>query len=80
MRPDDDSGYRELGALIAKARRKAGLSQEHLAEKLGRSQGYVSKMELGRRKLDVLEFLEVAGAVGLDPADVIRRLKSGGRR
>jgi hypothetical protein len=34
----------------------------------------VAKYELGDRRLDVLEFLDVAAAIGFDPCALIRSL------
>ncbi len=46
-----------------------------LAKKLGRPQSFVSKFERGERRLDVIEFLEVAKALGVDPARIIADLE-----
>lgn len=64
-----------LGQLLIDARRKAGLTQDDVAKKLGRKQAYVSKYELGQRKLDVIEFLSIAEAIGIDPIQIIKKLK-----
>lgn len=56
------------------ASRNAGLTQVALAKKLGRPQSFVSKFERGKRRLDVIEFLEVARALSLDPARLITDL------
>jgi transcriptional regulator with XRE-family HTH domain len=37
------------------ARKKAGLTQEQLAELLGETQSFVSKCERGERRLDIVE-------------------------
>ena len=50
------------------------LTQVELAEKLACPQSFVSKYERGERRIDVVEFLDIARAVGLDPYDVIREL------
>ncbi len=42
------------------ARRKAGLNQTDAAKKLGRTQTYLSKIEVGQRKIDVLELKRLA--------------------
>lgn len=42
--------------------------------RLGRPQSFVSKYETGERRLDVIEFLEVADALTLDPASIIAAL------
>ena len=54
----------------------AKLTQEHLAARLDRPQSFVAKYEGGERRLDVVEFMEVAEAIGFDPAEFIRRLGS----
>ncbi len=56
-----------MDALVG-ARRDAGLTQYELADRLGVDQSYVSKYESCRRRLDVIEFLRVVGAIGIDPA------------
>lgn len=61
--------------LLAEARRTAGLTQVTLAKKLGRPQSFVSKFESGERRLDVIEFLEVARALGVDPGRIIAELE-----
>lgn len=55
-------------------RKKAGLTQAMLAKKLRRPQSFVSKYERGDRRLDVVEFIEVAQAIGFDPHEFLRRL------
>lgn len=50
------------------------MTQAELARALGRPQSFVSKFERGERRLDVIEFLEVASALSLDPKRVIVEL------
>ena len=57
------SKYTRFRRLLADARRAAGLTQVALAKKLGRPQSFISKVERGERRLDVIEFLEVARAL-----------------
>jgi transcriptional regulator with XRE-family HTH domain len=42
---------------------------------LGRPQSYVSKYERGERRLDVVEFLAVARALGTDAASLVAELE-----
>jgi transcriptional regulator with XRE-family HTH domain len=56
------------------ARRGAGLTQQGLAKRLGKHQSFVAKYEGGERRLDVVEFLVIAGAIGADPMKLLRRL------
>lgn len=67
--------YEELRRRMIEAREAAGVSQEQLAERLDRPQSYVSKTELGQRRLDVIEYLTIARAVGYDPYDLLRALE-----
>lgn len=62
-------------ALMAQARDNAGLTQEKLAKRLGRPQSFVAKYERGERRLDVVEFLWVARALGADPIKILRALR-----
>ena len=67
--------YHLFREILIGARKSKGLSQAALAEKLGRLQTFVSKYERGERRLDVIEFLEVASALGLDAHQVLQKLK-----
>lgn len=45
-----------------------------VAQKLRRAQSFVSKYELGERRLDVVEFVHVCECLGLDPSVVLREV------
>ena len=60
--------------LLVKARKAAGLTQQELAKRLGKPQSFVAKYEGGERRLDVVEFVSVARAIGADPIRIIRSL------
>lgn len=49
--------------------------QVELAERLGKSQSFVSKVERGERRLDVIEFCQVVEALGYEPAKLLRQFK-----
>ena len=66
--------YARFRELLIEARESAGLTQWQLAERLKRPQSYVSKFERGERRLDVVEFLDVAKALRVDPREVLRQL------
>jgi len=55
-------------------REKAGLTQRQLAEKLRRERSLVGRLELGERRLDVVEFYWVCKACDTDPAAAARKL------
>lgn len=62
-------------ALLRAERKKAHLSQEKLAVKLKKPQSFVAKIEAGERRLDVVEFLTIANALGVDPAKFMRKFQ-----
>jgi transcriptional regulator with XRE-family HTH domain len=66
--------YRVLIERLIQARRKRGMTQAELALKLGRPQSFISKIENRERRLDVVEFIEIAHLIGEDPHDIIDAL------
>ena len=60
--------------LLVEQRKRAGLSQADLADKLGRYQSVVSSMESGGRRVDVVELLDIAEVIGLDVHALIDNL------
>ena len=64
-----------LGHVLVRARERAGLKQSDVAAKLGMPASYLSKIENGTRRLDVIELLQIADAMGIDPAEIVRELR-----
>jgi transcriptional regulator with XRE-family HTH domain len=71
-----ERSYAAFTELLKEERKNAGLTQAALAKKLRRPQSYVSKYERGDRRLDVIEFIEVARVIGFDLHDFLRKLVS----
>lgn len=67
--------HEKFRSMLVQARRKAGLTQAQLATLLSRPQSFVSKIERGERRLDVVEFFEVAEHIGFDPFIFLRALR-----
>lgn len=63
--------YSVFAALLVSARRRAGMRQIELAQKLNKPQSFVSKFECGERRLDVIEFLTIMDALGADPLAIL---------
>lgn len=61
--------------LLVQARKDAGLTQVELGKRLGQRQTFVSKFELGERRLDVAEFIAVAREIGIDPKQLIETVE-----
>jgi transcriptional regulator with XRE-family HTH domain len=67
--------HQQLRTLLADARNRQGVTQVVLAKRLGKPQSFVSKFEGGERRLDVIEFLDVAEALGVDPIRLLSSLR-----
>ncbi|MBI5235439.1 MAG: helix-turn-helix transcriptional regulator [Deltaproteobacteria bacterium] len=67
--------YDLFRARLIEAREKADLTQADVAARLGKFQSFVSKYELGERRLDVVEFLDVATALGVEPCKILMELQ-----
>lgn len=52
--------YRRMLERLRKARLAAGLTQTQVAARLGKPQSYVSKIELGERRIDPVELRRFA--------------------
>lgn len=57
--------------LLVQARKDADITQVELGKRLGQRQTFVSKFELGERRLDVAEFIAVSRALGIDPRKIL---------
>ena len=66
--------YNQFRQMLIEARKVAKLTQIELSIKLSRPQSYVSKYERGERRLDLIEFLEVAEALQINPIAFIKKL------
>jgi transcriptional regulator with XRE-family HTH domain len=59
------AAYRRFLVRLREARQAAGLTQEQVAEALGKPQSWVSKCESGERRVDALELNMLANAYGI---------------
>ena len=66
------TSHAALCETIKRQRRAMGLTQAELARKLGKSQSFIAKVELGERRLDVHEFVAYARALDLDPLELLK--------
>lgn len=66
--------HRSLCAILIAARKAQRLSQHELAKRIKTSQTVIARIEIGERRVDVIEFMDLASALHLDPRDVISQL------
>jgi transcriptional regulator with XRE-family HTH domain len=71
---------RLVGQNVRRIRHEKGLTQEQFAEISGLSQQYISGLEQGHRNPTVVTLHELATALGVTPADLIRPSKQGRRK
>jgi transcriptional regulator with XRE-family HTH domain len=64
-----------LGKRLRGAREAKGLSQAKLAEKLGVAQSVVSNYEIGKRRLDIVEFIVLTKLLHLKPASILAEIE-----
>ena len=77
----------KLGKTLGSARRKLlveflverreaiGLTQAELAEDLGEYQSFVARLESGQRRVDVIEFLELARMLKFDLVAALKKFE-----
>ena len=70
----NDPEYRRLVDELVEARLAARLSQTAFGKVIGRPQSFVSKYEHYVRRLDVIEYVRICGALDVDPISAIRSL------
>lgn len=66
--------HNSLIAILVEKREASGLTQTELAKKLGEYQSFVARLESGQRRVDVVEFLNLAEVLRFDPSSVIKEL------
>ena len=66
--------YKLFLNLLVQERKNRGITQVLLAKRLDKPQSYVSKYENGERRLDIVEFLDIAACLELDAAAFIQKL------
>ena len=58
--------YKRFLARLVQARRDAGLTQVEVAKRLGKAHSFLSKCELGERRVDFVELQKLAKIYGKD--------------
>ncbi len=67
--------YAQLLRLLRETREKANVTQTELAERLGRSQSFVTKFERGDRRLDAIQLRTICLALGTDLVSFVSELE-----
>jgi transcriptional regulator with XRE-family HTH domain len=67
--------YKFFVQVFTEYRTKAGLLQVDLAKKLGVPQSYISKIETGQRKVDIIELREICTHLKITLAEFVTHLE-----
>ena len=65
---------KKLAAMLVEQRKAVGLRQVDLAEKMGVYQSWVTHMESGQRRIDVIELIELGKVLKFDPVEFLKKL------
>ena len=63
--------YKEFGQLLRERRKKAGLTQGEVAERVGLSRTSITNIEKGRQHVLLHQLFLMASAVGAEPGDLL---------
>ena len=73
-RPQHFPIYQPVPVFLRTLRERAGLTQRQLAGRIGKTQPWVQKCEVGSRRVDVAEFALICRGCNVDPGRAIRKL------
>ena len=77
MKTIHNKRHKRLVEVIISKRKEAGIRQVQLAKKLKRSQTWIVRLESGDRRIDVIELIDLADAIGFDAPAIIASLQQG---
>jgi len=64
-----------LTEVVKSFRHDAGLTQTELAARLERHQSFISNIESGQRRIDVIELHQICNAIGISLMDFVKKLE-----
>ncbi|MDP8163294.1 helix-turn-helix transcriptional regulator [Pasteurella skyensis] len=64
--------YQKIIQYLISTRKKKGITQQQIANKLDKPQSYIAKIERCERKLDILEFIELCEAMNTSPITILQ--------
>lgn len=66
--------YRSIIETVKAVRLSLDVSQRELARRLGKPPSFINKIELLERRMDVLEFIQIAEALGLQAEKLLTKV------
>jgi transcriptional regulator with XRE-family HTH domain len=71
MKTIHNHSYVELLANLRRVRMASNISQTELSQKISKPQSFISKIECGERRLDVIELLNICAILNVKFRDII---------
>jgi transcriptional regulator with XRE-family HTH domain len=68
--------YHKVISLLRECREAKGLTQKNLADKIGSDQTFISKIEIGERRIDIIELRQICIAMKMTLPEFIEKLES----
>ena len=68
--------YAVLVGLLRERREAAAVTQSELSEALGRSQSFISDLERGQRRLDLIELRDICARLRIDLGKFVSELEA----
>ena len=77
MKSTSTDAYAQFLDQLVGLRKQQGVTQAELSKKLGKPQPFVSNIERGVRRVDVIEFYAIVRALGGEPEEAFAKLVRG---
>lgn len=61
--------------MVRELREQKHLTQKELAEKIGSDQTFISKIEIGERRLDIIELKYICDALEIELTEFVKQLE-----
>jgi transcriptional regulator with XRE-family HTH domain len=71
--------HKKLIAILIAKREEANMTQTELATALGEYQSFIARLESGERRIDVVELIQLARAIGFDASEVVKEIEGMGK-
>jgi transcriptional regulator with XRE-family HTH domain len=68
------TAHRKFGEWMKETREALGMSQARFGQHVGKSQSFIAKTETGERRMDIIEFVTLAEALGTSPQKLFQRV------
>ena len=67
-------GYDAVIEAVVAMRKEAGFTQRELAERIGREQSFIGRIETRQRRVDLVEFIWIARCCGFDGEEELEKV------